>query len=364
MDRSNMIALPMMAVRILRAAVIAALLVSGGALAQAPEPATVGLDPMAERYQLGHGLRLGDSGFTLGGYGDLAFTETADASQWALGLDALSGFLWWDSGNRWHFFTELELADALILSPGNSTTDQASVVLERLYFDYVLRDEAKFRIGKFLTPVGRWNLIHAEPLVWTTSRPLITEATFPTNATGAMVYGVLPIGSEGVEYSVYASPGEELFPAPRTDTFNEAYGGHVKFSPLPHTQIGLSFVDFELTQSANNRRKLYGVDFVWAWRRFELSGEFAYRSTRLKQGSGDERGSYVQMVVPLGPKLFGIGRYESFHESGAQRDLNLYLGGFNYRLNPAVSLKAEYGRASDNDIGIVDGFKASIAVLF
>ena len=33
---------------------------------------------------------------------------------------------------------------------------------------------------------GRWNLIHAAPLVWTTLRPLATSRLFPTSVNGAM----------------------------------------------------------------------------------------------------------------------------------------------------------------------------------
>lgn len=327
-------------------------------------PAATWLDPLAQRYRLGEGYRLGDTGFTLGGYGVAALSETDTPANWAASLDALSAFLWWDGGGRWQFFSELELSDAVVLSPGDSTTDEARVALERFYVDYVPGDLFKFRIGKFLTPVGHWNLSHAEPLVWTTSRPLITESTFPTNATGAMVYGVLPLGGDGLEYSVWGSPGEELFPEPRKDRFREAFGGHLRFSPLPHLRIGLSYVDFELDRSASERRNLYGFDFHFARHRWELSGEWARRVTNLEDGRRDEEGGYVQLVAPLAQKLSAVGRYEHFQESGAQRDLKLYLGGLNYRPQPALVLKAEYGRAAHNDSGVIDGFKASVAVLF
>jgi len=322
------------------------------------------LDPAAQRYQLGAGLPLGDSGFTLGGYGVASFSETADASNWAAALDALSAFVWWDGGGRLQFFAETELSQALVLSPGASTADEAHVVLERFYFDYAQSDALKFRIGKFLTPVGHWNLSHAEPLVWTTSRPLITENTFPTNATGAMVFGVLPVGGEGIDYSIYASPGEELFPEPGKETFKEAYGGRVRFSPIPHLRIGLSYVDFELDRSSDERRNLYGADFHVAYRRFELSGEWARRVTNLSDGQRDEEGGYVQVVLPVLQRLYAVGRYESFQDSGAVRDLKLYLGGLNYRPMPALVFKGEYSRATQNDIGVIDGFKASVAVLF
>lgn len=322
------------------------------------------LDPLAQRYRLGQGYRLGESGFTLGGYGVASVQETGTSEDWAARLDALSAFLWWDGGARWQLFSELELADALVLSPGRSTTDDAHVILERLYVDYVLADAAKFRLGKFLTPVGHWNLSHAEPLVWTTSRPLITESTFPTNATGAMLYGLLPVGDEGLEYSLWGSPGEELFPQQGVDTFREAFGGHLRYTLRPGLRLGLSYVDFELDTSSDERRNLYGVDVQAAWRRFELSAEWARRVTNLDDGRRDEEGGYLQLVAPLAQRLYAVGRYERFQQSDAARDLTLYIAGFNYRVQPAVVLKAEYGRATNNDIGVVDGLKASIAVLF
>lgn len=326
----------------------------------------ISLDPMARHYQLGHGLSFGDSGFRLGGYGVAGVRETAADPDWEAAVEALSAFLWWESDTAtWRFFTELEVEDVLVARPGEvTTTDDVELLVERLYVDYAWRDAAKLRLGKFLTPVGRWNLIHAAPLVWTSSRPLITESTFPTNATGAMVYGLLETPLGGLDYSIYASPGEELFRAKDKDSFNEAYGGRIGLSPLPSLKLGLSFVDFELANSDDQRRKLYGFDFHWTHRRFEVTGEYAYRVTRLRQGAGDERGGYLQFVAPLTEKLYAVTRYEQFEQSGAARDLNLYLLGAAYRWKPAVVFKAEYSDARHNDIDFIDGWRASIAVLF
>lgn len=346
---------------------LAALLVCCAGAAQAQDAPSgdpsVGLDPLAQHYELGHGLRLGDSGFTLGGYGELAYADPREGD-WRLALDSLSAILWWDGGGRWHFFSEAELAEGVVAQPGDVTTREARVVSERLYLDYALRDELKFRVGKFLTPIGRWNLIHAAPLTWTTSRPLITEATFPTNATGGMVYGVLPWTAEGIEYSVYASPGEELFPEKRLDTFREAIGARLAATLLPHTQFGLSVASYEQESDADQRKQLLGVDFAWTHRRFELSGEFAYRSISRSDETQDEQGSYVQLVAPLYRQLYAVARYESFHRSGEDRDLNLYLGGLTWRASPALVVKAEYERATDNGPGVPDGVLASFAVLF
>ncbi|MFP5305521.1 MAG: hypothetical protein ACLGI7_06810 [Gammaproteobacteria bacterium] len=322
-----------------------------------------GTESAAPRYELGLGYRLGDSGFTLGGYGEAVY-EDSRGEPWRAALDSLSAILWWDGGGRWRFFSELEVDDAVVLTPGDSTADDATLILERLHLDYAHTDALKLRIGKFLTPVGRWNLIHAAPLTWTTSRPLITETTFPTNATGAMVHGVLPWTEDGIEYSVYASPGEELFPAKDVDTFSEAWGLCVAAAPLPRTQLGLSFASFE-QESSPDRKTLYGLDLLWSWRRFELSGEIHYRTRDFGEDRRDEHGHYLQLVAPLSARLYGVARYEGFHQAGAADDLHFYLLGLNYRPLPAVALKAEYGDATEaHGLDVRDGFRASIAVMF
>ncbi len=74
-------------------------------------------------------------------------------------------------------------------------TRHNAIELERLYADVYLAPAATLRLGKFLTPIGRWNLIHADPLMWTTSRPLVTFQPFATDTTGGMLYGsVHPLG--------------------------------------------------------------------------------------------------------------------------------------------------------------------------
>lgn len=323
-----------------------------------PDPALAGL-----REGLGLGYRLGDSGFNLGGYAEAAYASRDGEQPWRLALNALSGILWWDGGGRWRFLMELELEDGLVVQPGDTTTDTATPVLERFHVDYAYGDRWQLRLGKFLTPIGRWNLIHAAPLTWTTSRPLITEATFPTNATGAMVHGVLPWTADGIEYALYVSPGEELFAAKDIDTFREALGLRLATTLLPDTQFGVSFASFE-QESTPDRKTLYGLDFRWAWRRYELSGELAYRTRDFGEDQIDEHGHYLQAVAPLSARLFAVARYENFHASNAAHDINRYLAGLTFRPLPAFALKAEYARMTDDRMGRDDTVRASVAVLF
>ncbi len=332
--------------------------------ANAASPPSIGQDPLAEHYELGHGLHLGETGFTLGGYGELSFKDLDRDQPTSLAVDHLSGFLWWDNGARLHFFTEADLEKPFQLAHGHSTTDDAHVVSERLYFDYSWLDTFKVRLGKFLTPVGRWNLNHAAPLTWTTSRPLITEATFPTNATGLMIYGTIPWLPDGIEYSIYGSTGDEIFRNHEVDTFKEAVGGRLSATVAPHLQVGVSYASFEQESDSDVRKELRGADFAWTWQRWQLSGEYDFRTLKHNHDSQDEQGLYVQLVAPLSERWYAVGRYERFYPQDADEPLNLYLAGAAFRPMPAVIIKGEYSVATENGPQVPAGFRASIAVLF
>ena len=75
-------------------------------------------------------------------------------------------------------------------------------------------------------------------------------------------------------------------------------------------------------------------------------------------------GAFALAVVPIVRQWFAVARYESFHQQDADRDLSLYIGGVAWRPRPALVLKAEWSRATDNDADLPDGWRASFAVLF
>lgn len=314
-------------------------------------------------YLPGRGWTLPCTDLTLGGYGS-AEAGKLEGEPWSLDLSHLSLFLSWHSvSSRLQFFSEAEVENALTIQAKRTADDGAHLDLERIYADWEQADELKVRFGKFLTPVGRWNLIHAQPLVWTTSRPLTTEAAFPTNATGGMLFGTLPEIGDGLDYSAYASLPEELRPDPDEDSFTKAYGLHLDYPLGPLRQLGFSFANFEQKNEPDERKNLVGLDFSWARNGFELSSEGVYRFS--SQGSGgDEKGGFVQGVIPVAARWFLVGRYEYFHESGADRFADLWLGGIDYRPNRYLIIKSEYSRASNNSIQAPEGFLASIAVLF
>lgn len=312
----------------------------------------------------GQGRPLGDGGWYAGGYATLS-AQRFEGDRGRVRLDNLSLLLWLENDSPWSVFTELELENVVEFSNAGSAGADRELVLERLHVDYAFADQWSLRVGKFLTPIGRWNQIHAAPLTWTTSRPLITESTFPTNATGLMVRGVRELGSRALEWSVYVSPGRELLAEDDLDTFREAVGGRVDLEWSPTLKFGLSLAEFEQQRQRDEHRTLAGVDFLY--RRdsgLELSGEFAVRTRERDRRQTDERGAYVQAVVPLADRWYGVARYEGFDVAGASADLHLYLAGLAWRWQPGWVAKLEWRHATENGPGTPEGFLGSIAVLY
>ncbi len=311
-------------------------------------------------YRLGSGLKIPGTDINVGSYATASLDNHPDTPP-RLALDALSLFVWWDGQGRWKFFSELEYEN-LLYTEAYAKGENGYLSLERLYVEYALSDSANVRAGKFLTPIGRWNLIHATPLVWTTSRPLATQYLFPTNMSGVMVSGSLANFGRGIDYSFYESTGNEIRPNPALDPFREALGTHIVVNSLYGTQFGFSYVSFTQDDFKPSHNNLIGADFFWTRNRWEISAEADYRRSSAGKPN-DEWGGYVQAVAPLTRKLYAVVRYENLHLAQQPNTTELRVAGLNYKLSPSLILKIEWASSRNNRIGAPDGLLSSISVL-
>lgn len=318
-------------------------------------------DP-APQYQPGQGLRLGDSGLTVGGYATAQYQDVKNSDSSA-SLSHLSMFIWWESEFRLKFFSEIDRRDTLSAEDQSEAGNRRYLSIERLYFDYTFNDALTLRAGKFLTPIGRWNQIHADPLVWTTSRPLISRDLFPDNATGLMALGNVQLLGRQADYTLYLSTGTELRPDPAQDAFNEAYGMRLNFPVNDNMQFGLSYASFDQRATSEEHKRLLGLDFVWSSHDYEVSGEGVYR--RSNEGAGrDAKGGFIQAVVPLHERLSAVGRIETIRNPDLPTITRQWVLGLNYRSSHAMSFKVEIVHGSNNGISAPAAFLSSASVLF
>lgn len=329
----------------------------------------------AQPYVLGLGYPLPWLGLIAGGYATLRAGNLEGEPAKAVIKD-LSLFLHTDLDTRWHFFTELELGDPLAWTRDGLTTSYAEFDVERLYVDHNLTPRTTLRLGKFLTPIGRWNLIHADPLVWSVFRPLTTSAAFARHASGIELQGTWPFADSSLDYRVYGDdssaldigPGYEAtyLEAPVTpnpdNVFDHGGGIRLHYRALDDAlQIGLSAASFRLTHQPGTK-DLVGVDLFYTRSGFEVTGETVYR--RSAGTNGDEWGGFAQLVVPIGRGFFAVLSGELFKAEGYSETTDIQHLGIAYRPIPPVTFKVELQESQGVEELAPDGWQLSVSVLF
>lgn len=323
-------------------------------------------DSVTPNYQWGRGINLLSGQLNIGGYANASF-EKVNSQKNSLTLNDFSLFISASPSDSVRFFSEIELED--VLTTEHSSNFNASLKVERLYLDYLATDEITVRVGKWLTPFGRWNVVHAAPLVWTTTRPFITdELFFPAHSSGAMVSKKFNINEHNLDVSVYVDDSEHLDVRKDPIDFENAFGSRINMELTEQLQVGFSFLDFKQADVREARNHLFGVDFLWQQNGYELQMEASYRHNASVQG--DEKGLYIQGVAPLGEQVFAVSRYEYLegaHQvnfTRLQSSTHAALAGLVWRPFVPLAIKAEYRFGSQNQAITPSGFFTSVAVFF
>lgn len=303
------------------------------------------------------------SNFKLGGYSSAAITAPRKGST-EFNLHEISLLLSWENDGRLKFFGELELERPLSLNENKQYNSKNSYLdLERLYLDYNLSEKANIRGGRFLTPAGRWNLLHAPPLVWTGTRPLATQYLFPMAVNGMMLHGTAPfkIGAEGqsIDYALYVEALKDQHKDGDEIIFKNVAGAHFKLNN--QFNLGLSLATFTEDRPGAPDYRMIGLDFITHVKGWEISGEAFQRFT--SSGNDGGSGAYLQSAAPLGSNWYWLTRLESFqrpNEISGER----WVLGVTKRVTPKQLLKMEFVGGSDDFTDTPRGFIGSFAVLF
>ncbi len=310
-------------------------------------------------YRPGRGIKLGDTAITLGGFATLAATRL-EGDHARFSLDGLDLFVFFDPSPYLHLFSDIAFQNLVEIDEnGGDDGPGPNVEIERLYAELNLTDRANLRFGEYLTPVGRWNQIPAEPLTWTTSRPVVTDVPFDERLTGAEYWGSFFPPGGSLTYTFYGQFLEPPTADPERPPADYSAGARLEYSALDGWSLGSSYFSF----TRNGRWDfLGGLDGLWRAGRFELSGEFL-------GGHGDPDGKrvlglYVQGAVRLVDAVYGIGRYEYYDPGSLGTAVNLFDVGFAWRPFPIFILKADYLFSDITSEFSQPGLRASVSLLF
>lgn len=323
-------------------------------------------DSVTSNNQWARGIDLFSGKLNIGGYANIGLEPESNQKN-SLKFKDLSLFISASPSDSIRFFSEIELENSLTTK--RKTNINSALRIERLYIDYLASEDVTLRLGKWLTLFGRWNVIHAAPLVWTTSLPFMTsEQFFPSHSSGVMLSKKFDVNNHNLDVSFYIDDSEHLDPRKDPIDFENAIGTRINMEVSKQLQLGFSYLGSKQANIHEARNHLFGADLFWRYNDYELQAEFSYRHRPSPRN--DEKALYVQGVAPLAGKVFAVGRYE-FLTGRHHVDLiplhstvHSVITGLAWRPFTPLVLKAEYRFASQNQIIAPSGFFTSIAVLF
>ncbi len=319
----------------------------------------------ADEYHFGQGLLVGKD-FFFSGYGNFLYEAPKDAPA-AVSIDDLSLFV---SGrvNQWiNPFFEIEVSGTTLWQQGNGSRSNGYVIPERIYDDVRITESDAVRVGKILSPVGDWNLIHAAPLVPTTTRPLTTYWGFSEYATGISWLHENLQGS-GADWQLYSQPGNEWFPRPNDIAprhYSNVWGGHINWPMGLVDKIGLSFQHGELTATGGNY-SLFGINARKTFGKLKLESEAvtSQRSGNAALAHGNEWGIYGLADYAITPRWHGLFEWEHYQDHLVDQHSRNTLLGIAYKPESSVVWKLEYVHQYGISQDIPTGWKASLSALF
>ena len=317
-----------------------------------------------EEYHLGQGLPIDN--FLLSGYANLV-AEAPSGNAASASVDDLSLFV---SGqvNRWiNPFIETEISSLTVAQQGGITGSNGSFILERFFNDARLSDTNTLRIGKMLSPVGNWNLIHAAPLVPTITRPLTTFLGYNAYISGIswLHENVL---DGGLSWQLYWQPDRELGERPNSISsrhYNNTSGAHVNWSPNLSDMIGASFQQGQLIETGESY-SVYGANLRNSFEQLTLESE-ATTSTwsgNVPRAHDNETGVYALADYAFTPIWHGLMEWERFQNHLVAQPSRNTLFGFAYKPDSSLVWKLEYVNQMGVSTDIPTGWLASFSVLF
>ncbi len=333
-------------------------------------------------YEFGRGVKFAKCPLRIGGYFSLKYRWT-NKEEFEFNVENLALLLYGNLAKRLSFFSEIEARNLYVKKreieieeedDDDDEDDEYEEIeveierefvinpeLERIFFDYLFSDAIRFRVGKFITPIGLWNPIHLPPLKWTSIDPPASIYFFPAFTTGVRLYGLLPFQESSWEYSIFLQRTKGIDDRNNNVKTDNFIGGQIQkyFSDI---SLGLFLGRFkDLNIQKNVAFVGFSVDIPY--RRFRLMSEFIY-GIEHKVKDYTRRAYYIQGIYRIFNKNYLIIRNDYFSSQKSHRNIKAILLGWNYRPLIPISFKLEVQFRKDSLKGDITEVATSFSVLF
>ena len=301
---------------------------------------------------------MGSLPFYVGGYFSGEYSKSDDYQHYS--IDDIA-FLGYGSYSKFSYLIELEFKEFYVKSREEEfteTTQDHRLYLERVYLDYHLNENYMFRLGKYNSPIGFWNLLPINVLRETTSSPVSTTNIFPKFTTGInATYSTYQEGELKVDLLVQHNDGlDELYNNYNIDR---------------HYSLGLTYEKENLSLKANGGY-FHLDDREYAKSRYYmmLSGKYESESYQFLAELGSQRSQddfttkyagYLQGLYRITDQHIAIARVESYDDKLSDVTDHIMIVGYTYRPLYPIAIKSEYQFHSQ---GKQDQFLFSFSMLF
>ena len=299
-------------------------------------------------YTLGEGLQLGNSPIYIGGYVSMDYQRREHENRYRLDDIALLSYGQFKSLS---YMFEAEFKSFWVkydTDYGNFISRDQKIYIERAYLDYQHDEHFQFKLGKYNSPIGYWNLLPINVLRDTTSSPELVDLVFPRFTTG-LEASYTSFAENSLQFDVMLQANPSL-----DDDYNNY---HVK----NHLGLGLTYELDNLSLKINagffkkdlDDEVIIGdnKDFYYALMSARYEVDQYQVTAELGTQWGDKTqttryAGYIQGAYYFTAQHTGIIRLESYDNHLYGINDNIAIFGYTYRPVYPVAFKLEYQRHS------------------
>ncbi|MBK9576992.1 MAG: hypothetical protein IPO40_07960 [Fibrobacteres bacterium] len=292
------------------------------------------------------------------------------------------------------------------------------ISLPRIHADISISDELNFRVGKFVTPAGIWNVDHGSPAILTVRQPYQTSffPIFPEAQTGIQAFGKTVAADQDLSYAGWMSTGRGGMDVLGRYDYGQDPQNLDDWAVGTHLQADLGFLDgirlggtfhtgtvreteewatvpvnsFDVAttmpisdlakttvvtnQQQYTRELCYGLDTKVSWKKLLVQGEINHRKV-LNLMNGDKETDFngwyilVSRTFPI-VKNLEVAPY-AMHESIGWSDVEnnpslelsgvpmkgfeTWVAGLNFGIYSNIRLKIEYSHVGIDQVNFSSG---------
>lgn len=310
-------------------------------------------------YELGKGMQVASLPFYIGGYLSFDYRNMGNEKRYraddlaVLGYGNYGKFSYMAEFEYKGFYAETYKGDK------KSIQKDSKIHSERVYIDYNFDENYIFRIGKYNSPVGFWNLLPVNVLRQTSSNPISTEIIFPKFTTGAGAsYESFDEGE--VKINLMLQNNEDLDDEYNNYKINEHYAVGVLYEEDAYS-IKLNggyfhMLDFNIIQ---NKLYYFLLSAKYDMEKYQLMGEIGAQYSEAEITT--PYAGYIQGLYRFTEQHIGAIRVEAYDNNVNKKNDDIAVFSYTYRPSYPIAIKSEY---QFHSISEENQFLFSISVLF